>query len=129
LTEIVKHVVGGRTNKYCPGGYDFGAISNLITWVLNFFFECAYYLINTIRSLRQYIGRTIVYFLNRHGGSNLQDEYLGFTWQRIFKKSIRCANILAELELRGAVLPRFAYLHDNANAVTRENGKRFIRQK
>jgi hypothetical protein len=29
-----------ETNKYCPGGYDFGAISNLITWVLNFFFEC-----------------------------------------------------------------------------------------
>jgi hypothetical protein len=25
-----------ETNKYCPGGYDFGAISNLITWVLNF---------------------------------------------------------------------------------------------
>jgi hypothetical protein len=28
-----------ETNKYCPGGYDFGAISNLITWVLNFFFS------------------------------------------------------------------------------------------
>jgi hypothetical protein len=27
------------TNKYCPGGYDIGAISNLITWVLNFFFS------------------------------------------------------------------------------------------
>jgi hypothetical protein len=26
-----------ETNKYCPGGNDFGAISNLITWVLNFF--------------------------------------------------------------------------------------------
>jgi hypothetical protein len=26
-----------KTNKYCPGGYDIGAISNLITWVLNFF--------------------------------------------------------------------------------------------
>ncbi len=26
-----------ETNKYCPGGYDFGAIPNLITWVLNFF--------------------------------------------------------------------------------------------
>ncbi len=26
-----------ETNKYCPDGYDFGAISNLITWVLNFF--------------------------------------------------------------------------------------------
>jgi len=26
-----------ETTKYCPGGYDFGAISNLITWVLNFF--------------------------------------------------------------------------------------------
>jgi hypothetical protein len=25
-----------ETNKYCPGGNDFGAISNLITWVLNF---------------------------------------------------------------------------------------------
>jgi hypothetical protein len=27
-----------ETNKYCPG-YDIGAISNLITWVLNFFFS------------------------------------------------------------------------------------------
>ncbi len=26
-----------ETNKYCPGGYDIGAISSLITWVLNFF--------------------------------------------------------------------------------------------
>jgi hypothetical protein len=26
-----------ETNKYCPGGYDIGAVSNLITWVLNFF--------------------------------------------------------------------------------------------
>jgi hypothetical protein len=26
-----------ETNKYCPGGNDIGAISNLITWVLNFF--------------------------------------------------------------------------------------------
>jgi hypothetical protein len=31
-----------ETNKYCPGGYDIGAISNLITWVLNFFFECIF---------------------------------------------------------------------------------------
>ncbi len=29
-----------ETNKYCPSGNDIGAISNLITWVLNFFFEC-----------------------------------------------------------------------------------------
>jgi hypothetical protein len=29
-----------ETNKYCPGGNDIGAISNLITWVLDFFFEC-----------------------------------------------------------------------------------------
>jgi hypothetical protein len=26
-----------ETNKYCPGGNDIGAISNLITWVLDFF--------------------------------------------------------------------------------------------
>jgi len=26
-----------ETNKYCPSGNDIGAISNLITWVLNFF--------------------------------------------------------------------------------------------
>ncbi len=26
-----------ETNKYCPGGYEIGAISNLITRVLNFF--------------------------------------------------------------------------------------------
>jgi hypothetical protein len=62
-----------------------------------------YYLQNIIISLRQYIGGTLVYFLNRHGGSNMQDEYLGFTWHHLFKKSIRCANILAELELKGAV--------------------------
>ncbi len=30
-----------ETNKYCPGGYDIGAISNLITWVLNFFLSVA----------------------------------------------------------------------------------------
>jgi hypothetical protein len=30
-----------ETNKYCPGRYDFGAISNLITWVLNFFLSVA----------------------------------------------------------------------------------------
>jgi hypothetical protein len=26
-----------ETNKYCPVGNETGAISNLITWVLNFF--------------------------------------------------------------------------------------------
>jgi hypothetical protein len=26
-----------ETNKYCPGGYETGAKSNLITWVQNFF--------------------------------------------------------------------------------------------
>ncbi len=26
-----------ETNKYCHGGNDFGAISDSITWVLNFF--------------------------------------------------------------------------------------------
>jgi hypothetical protein len=31
-----------ETNKYCPGGYDFGAISNLITWVLNFFLSVSH---------------------------------------------------------------------------------------
>jgi hypothetical protein len=31
-----------ETNKYCPGGYDTGAISNLITWVLNFFLSVPY---------------------------------------------------------------------------------------
>jgi hypothetical protein len=30
-----------ETNKYCPGGYDIGAISNLITWVQNFFLSVA----------------------------------------------------------------------------------------
>ncbi len=31
-----------ESNKYCPGGNDIGAISNLITWVLNFFLSAAY---------------------------------------------------------------------------------------
>jgi hypothetical protein len=31
-----------ETNKYCPGGYDIGAISNLITWVLNFFLSVSW---------------------------------------------------------------------------------------
>ncbi len=31
-----------ETNKYCPGGYDIGAISNLITWVLNFFLSACW---------------------------------------------------------------------------------------
>jgi hypothetical protein len=30
-----------ETNKYCPGGNDIGAISNLITWVLNFFLSAS----------------------------------------------------------------------------------------
>jgi hypothetical protein len=34
-----------ETNKYCPGGYDIGAISNLITWVLNFFLSAAKHVI------------------------------------------------------------------------------------
>jgi hypothetical protein len=32
-----------ETNKYCPGGYDIGAKSNLITWVLNFFLSAAHH--------------------------------------------------------------------------------------
>ena len=36
-----------ETNKYCPGGYDIGAISNLITWVLNFFLSVVYVDYNT----------------------------------------------------------------------------------
>jgi hypothetical protein len=32
-----------ETNKYCPGGYGIGAISNLITWVLNFFLSAFYF--------------------------------------------------------------------------------------
>ncbi len=35
-----------ETNKYCPGGNDFGAISNLITWVLNFFLSAVSHLKN-----------------------------------------------------------------------------------
>jgi hypothetical protein len=31
-----------ETNKYCPGGNGTGAISNLITWVLNFFLSVGY---------------------------------------------------------------------------------------
>ncbi len=35
-----------ETNKYCPGGYDIGAMSNLITWVLNFFLSvCVEYVV------------------------------------------------------------------------------------
>jgi hypothetical protein len=30
-----------ETNKYCPVGNDTGAISNLITWVLNFFLSAS----------------------------------------------------------------------------------------
>jgi hypothetical protein len=33
-----------ETNKYCPGGNDIGAISNLITWVLIFFLSDGWHL-------------------------------------------------------------------------------------
>jgi hypothetical protein len=39
-----------ETNKYCPGGYDFGAISNLITWVLNFFLSVVCRGLSTVTS-------------------------------------------------------------------------------
>ncbi len=58
--------------------------------------------------LRQCIGTTIVYFLNRQGGSNLR-IFGGFTSRCLIKKSIRCANILALQELRTAFYPCFAY--------------------
>ena len=37
-----------ETNKYCPGGNDIGAISNLITWVLNFFLSADYFIANNV---------------------------------------------------------------------------------
>jgi len=37
-----------ETNKYCPGGNDIGAISNLITWVLNFFLSAFGKSLNTL---------------------------------------------------------------------------------
>jgi hypothetical protein len=40
-----------ETNKYCPGGNDIGAISNLITWVLNFFLSA--YLLLCFKALRK----------------------------------------------------------------------------
>ncbi len=47
-----------ETNKYCPGGNDFGAISNLITWVLNFFLSvdklCRGFFIDTLRPVEVY---------------------------------------------------------------------------
>jgi hypothetical protein len=47
-----------------------------------------------IRSQRQYIGGTKVYFLNRQGGSNLQDDF-SVNLALLFKNQIGCANILA----------------------------------
>ncbi len=39
-----------ETNKYCPGGNDFGAKSNLITWVLDFFLSVAIFLLDRLYS-------------------------------------------------------------------------------
>ncbi len=44
-------------------------------------------------SQRRWYRRGRVYILNRHGGSNLQDEYSnigGFTWHRPVKKETDC---------------------------------------
>ncbi len=51
-----------ETNKYCPGGYDFGAISNLITWVLNFFLSAVLSLSRSIFPL-ELIGVNAKYFV------------------------------------------------------------------
>ena len=41
-------------NKYCPGGYEFGAISNLITWVR------MKYLATDISVRMEYVGTKII---------------------------------------------------------------------
>ncbi len=46
-----------ETNKYCPGGYDIGAISNLITWVLNFFWVHHHYI--KARCRRPWVDRAL----------------------------------------------------------------------
>jgi hypothetical protein len=48
-----------ETKKYCPGGYDIGAISNLITWVLNFFLSVRVY--NYVKN-KHVRAETVAYF-------------------------------------------------------------------
>ncbi len=45
-----------ETNKFCPGGYDIGAISNLITCVLNFFLS-----VESLNTVSDVFAYTIVY--------------------------------------------------------------------
>ena len=83
-----------ETNKYCPGGYDIGAISNLITWVQNFFLSvgnmCAKYHFSN--------------FQNTHGF--IFPGLPGFNWQKfpIMKKFTPATPQI--LRLRGG---NFAY--------------------
>jgi hypothetical protein len=75
-----------------------------------------------------------IYILNRRSGSNLQDEFfehLGFTWHRLFKKLIRCANILAQFNCEEhfyRALPIHPYITYNL-AVASGNGDWFFTQK
>jgi hypothetical protein len=70
-----------ETNKHFPGGYDFGAISNLITWVLNFFLSVVIQLIwfGYIAGLPQWGGSGPFIFSNDYylPSRHLEDGGLG----------------------------------------------------
>ncbi len=63
-------------------------------------------------SLRQYIGRLTVHFLNKQRRPNYWDlaaEFIVVGLSSPVHKRIRCANTLAQLWLRGSPLPCVAY--------------------
>jgi hypothetical protein len=60
-----------ETNKYCPGGNDFGAISNLITWVLNFFLSACESLLYRVVSIQNSFLKGYYHNVLHFGGGEL----------------------------------------------------------
>jgi hypothetical protein len=81
--------------------------------------------------LHQYIGGTIVYFLNRQGGSNLR-----IFWEVNFMSLIQKVNLMrqyigAVTAVRNIFTPLRLFIQTSPNnlAVTSGNGNRFFTQK
>jgi hypothetical protein len=61
--------------------------------------------------------------LNRHGGSDLHDEYLGFTWHHLFEKSISMRQYIGGVRADRSSLTPLPIRHDIANKLSCSNRK------